>query len=403
MKILVLNCGSSSIKFRLYHMPGEDLLVQGLIENIGDKLSTISYKIYKKNKLKFDEKENKQIINHDTGINRILDLLLDYRYNIIKDYREIDAIGHRVVHGGEEYSKPVILDDHVQSTIKNCYEMAPLHNPANYAGIEATLNVFSQDTKHVVVFDTAYHQSLSPEAFLYPLPMSYYKKYGVRKYGFHGISHQYLVSEAARLLARPESDMKIICCHLGNGASITAVDKGVSVDTSMGMTPLEGLMMGTRSGDLDPGIIMHMMQTHHLSVNEISRILNQESGLLAISEISNDLRDIEQAVAQGNSRALLAMKMYTRRIVKYIGAYAALMNGLDLIIFSAGVGENSSLVREKVVENLGYLGVKLDTKLNLHINKERPIISTIDSKIKIMVIPTNEEIMIARECYSLLN
>ncbi|NLY81592.1 MAG: acetate kinase [Clostridiales bacterium] len=396
MKILVINCGSSSLKYQVIDMPNEKLLCKGLVERIGMKGSVITHTLVG------DEKVRTEIPmkNHMDAISNVLDAVKDPEYGVVKDLNEIAAVGHRVVHAGEKYSKSVLIDEDVVKTLEDCIELAPLHNPPNILGINACKDLMS-NTPMVGVFDTAFHQTMPPEAYIYAIPYEMYEKYGVRRYGFHGTSHRYVAERASKMLNVDLDDLKLITCHLGNGASVTAIKRGKSIDTSMGFTPLEGLVMGTRSGDIDPAIVTYIREKKNLPEGETNKILNNESGVLGISGISSDFRDLEAAVAEGNERAQLALKVFAHRVRFYIGAYIAEMNGVDAIIFTAGVGENDLGIRDLVCNDLGNLGIKLDVFKNKIKGKES-IISREDSRVKILLIPTNEELMIAKDTYEIV-
>lgn len=391
MKILVLNCGSSSVKYQLFDMTDESVLAKGIVERIGMDDAILTHRPCNGEKVRHVQ----TILEHTAAIKVVLKALTHPEYGVIEDIKEIDAVGHRVVHGGEKFSDSVIINHEVKTAIEEYIELAPLHNPPNLKGILAAENVLP-DVPQVAVFDTAFHATLAPYAYLYGLPYTLYQRYKIRRYGFHGTSHKFVAFRAAELMQTDITALKIITCHLGNGASITAVKGGKSVDTSMGFTPLEGLIMGTRSGDIDPAIIPFVMAKEELSIGEVDAMLNKHSGVMGVSGVSSDMRDIEEQIAADNKRAQLAHDMYTYRITKYIGAYAAVMNGVDVIVFTAGIGENGPMQREAICRNLGYLGVEIDTKQNDVKGKEREI-STPFSKVKVWVIPTNEELMIARE------
>ncbi|SFG43255.1 acetate kinase [Sporolactobacillus nakayamae] len=386
--ILAINAGSSSLKFQLLDMPAEHLVTKGSVERIGlsDSIFTISVNGEK-------QQEIASISDHEVAVRILLDKLTDLK--IVRSLKEIEGIGHRVVHGGEAFDDSALVTDDVIKKIDDLSELAPLHNPANLVGIRAFRDVLP-NVPEVVVFDTAFHQSMENEAFLYSLPYEYYEKYGIRKYGFHGTSHKYVAYRAAELLKRPIEELRLITCHLGNGASITAVRGGKSIDTSMGFTPLAGLTMGTRSGDVDPALIPFIMDKTGMNANEVINVLNKKSGLLGLSGFSSDLRDIEKEAKRGNKRAKLAINVFVERIQKYIGSFAAKMNGVDAIIFTAGIGEHSSEVRGQVLNGLGFMGIDWDADQN-KINGQETFINTDKSKVKIMVIPTNEEVMIARD------
>ena len=392
MKILVLNCGSSSVKYKLIDTTTEKTLAEGGVEKIG----------LNDGFLKFKKENGEKVIielgnvDHNGAVRAVLNLLTSPDNGVIKSYSEIDAVGHRVVHGAEKFNKSVLITPEVIEQVKACYDLAPLHNPANITGIEA-IEAILPGVPQVAVFDTAFHQTMPPKSFMYPLPYKYYIEDGVRRYGFHGTSHRYVSQRAAEILGVNIKETKMITCHVGNGGSITAIVGGKSVDTSMGLTPTEGLMMGTRVGDVDPGAITYLMLKHKLSAADIQKIINKESGVLGISEISSDMREIEQAIAAGNPNAKLALDMYEQRITKYIGAYAAEMGGVDIIVFTGGVGENQTGTRWNVCAPLGFMGVKIDKDVNAQTRGAEAIISTPDSKVTVMVIPTDEELMIARD------
>ena len=396
MKVLVINCGSSSLKFQLIDSETEDVLAKGLCERIAIDGSRLVYQPKGGEKTKTES----PMPSHTEAISLVLHALTDPETGVIKDMTEIDAVGHRIVHGGESFSKATVLNDEVIEAIEACSDLAPLHNPANLIGINACKELMP-DTPMVAVFDTAFHQTMPKEAYLYGLPKEYYEKYKVRRYGFHGTSHSYVSKKAAELLGKPYDQVKTIVCHLGNGASCCAVKYGKSVDTSMGLTPLEGLIMGTRSGDIDPAIIEFIAKKENLSIGEIMDVLNKKSGVLGISGYTSDFMDLERDSLAEKPEALLTMKVFAYRVAKYIGAYTAAMNGVDAIAFTAGLGENNKYVREDICAYLGYLGVKLDPELNAK-RGEDLIVSTPDSKTAIMVIPTNEELAIARETVALV-
>ncbi|OAB44320.1 acetate/propionate family kinase [Paenibacillus glacialis] len=398
MNILVINSGSSSLKYQLYDMRDESVLAKGLVERIGMDSSILTHKPTGGQEVT----QVNEILEHNTAIRKVLSLLTDPEHGVIKSVDEIEAVGHRVVHGGESFKTSAIVDGQAKSEIRRLFDLAPLHNPAAMMGITATENNMP-GVPQVVVFDTAFHQAMPEKAYLYAIPKVLYNKYKVRRYGFHGTSHEYVSQVAAEFLGIAIEDLKIITCHIGNGGSLTAVQGGKSIDTSMGMTPLEGLMMGTRSGDLDPAIVPFVMNKEELTVNEVNSMLNKHSGLLAISGISSDMREITDGMANGDTNCTLAFEMYEYRLRKYIGSYAAAMNGVDVIVFTAGVGENSVVVREKVCENLTYLGVEIDDALNAIRSGEPRLISTSDSKVKVLVVPTNEELVIARDTYRIVN
>ena len=397
MKVLVLNCGSSSLKYQLIDMENEAVLCVGLVERIG-----IEGSILKQEK---DGVEGKYIVeqpmkNHEEAIKLVLDAVVDPTYGGVKDIKEVEAVGHRVVHAGEKFATSVVINDEVEAALKECIELAPLHNPANIMGIDACKAILP-GVPMVAVFDTAFHQTMPKKSYLYGLPNELYTKYGVRRYGFHGTSHKYVSQRAAAMLGKNVEDVKIITCHLGNGASISAVDGGKCVDTSMGFTPLEGLIMGTRCGDIDAAIIPFLMRKENLNADQIDALMNKQSGVYGMTGISSDFRDIEDAAANGDEKAQVALDAYAQRVKKYIGSYAAEMNGVDAVVFTAGVGENGIDMREAIASNMEFLGMKLDKEANKVRGKER-VISTEDSKVKILLIPTNEELMIARDTVELV-
>ncbi|SEM44079.1 acetate kinase [Terribacillus saccharophilus] len=386
--ILAINAGSSSLKFQLIHMPEEDVKAVGLVERIGlnDSIFTIKFNGEK-------DETTKDIENHEEAVKMLLEKLTST--GVISSLDEIDGVGHRVVHGGEKFSDSVLITDQVMEEIAEVSELAPLHNPANLTGIRAFKEILP-NIPAVAVFDTAFHQTMPPESYLYSLPYEYYEKYGIRKYGFHGTSHQYVSQRAAELMDRPVEQLRLISCHLGNGASIAAIEGGKSVDTSMGFTPLAGVTMGTRSGNIDPALIPFIMRKTGKTADEVLHVLNKESGMLALSGFSSDLRDIESKSEAGDERAELALDVFAERIHKYLGSYAARMSGVDAIIFTAGVGENSTAVRERVLKGLEFMGVYYDPSLNNVRGKEQ-FLTYPHSPVKVIVIPTNEEVMIARD------
>ena len=397
MKILVLNCGSSSIKYALYNMDDKSVMTSGGAERVGLDGAFV--------KVKLPNGEKKTVMHdipeHTEGVKFIFSLLTDPEIGVIKDLNEIDAVGHRMVHGGEKFNKSVVLTDEVLKTFEECIDLAPLHNPANLKGVKAVSELMP-GLPQVGVFDTAFHQTMPAHSYLYAIPYELYEKYGVRRYGFHGTSHRYVSKRVCDFLGVNPADKKVITCHIGNGGSIAAVDGGKCVDTSMGLTPLEGLMMGTRSGDIDGGAITFLEKKLGLDADGMSNLLNKKSGVLGITGISSDMREIESANDEGNERAKLALDMYSYRIKKYVGAYAAAMGGCDIIVFTAGVGENQASMREDVCKNMEYMGVRLDVEKNKTIRGEEAIISTPDSKVTVCVIPTDEELMIATDTMNLL-
>ena len=396
MNILVINCGSSSLKYQLINSDTEAVLAKGLCERIGIDGSLLTHTPAGKDKVKIET----PMPNHTTAIQLVINALTDAGHGVIKSLDEIGAVGHRVVHGGEKFASSVVINDEVMKAIEECNDLAPLHNPANLIGINSCKEIMP-NVPMVAVFDTAFHQTMPEKAYLYGLPYEYYEKYKVRRYGFHGTSHDYVSARAAEILGKKREDMKIIVCHLGNGASISAVDHGKCVDTSMGLTPLEGLIMGTRSGDMDPAIMEYIAKKENLDMAGVMNVLNKKSGVLGISGVSSDFRDLEEAAAAGNERAAKALAAYNYRVVKYIGAYVAAMDGVDAIVFTAGLGENGKSMRKAVCEHLTYLGIEIDDAANSVRGKDI-VISTPNSKVQVMVIPTNEELAIARETLALV-
>ena len=397
MKVLVINCGSSSLKYQVLQMESETLLCKGLVERIGIEGSVLKHEKIGQDKfvLEVPMKDHKDAIGH------VLDAIVDADHGIAASMAEIEAVGHRVVHAGEKYACSVKITEAVMDALEECTELAPLHNPPNILGIRACQELMPT-TPMVAVFDTAFHQTMPAESYIYAIPYEYYENYKVRRYGFHGTSHKYVAERAAALLGKPLDETKIITCHLGNGASVAAIKGGKCIDTSMGFTPLEGLVMGTRSGDIDPAIVTYMRQKENLPQGEMNNILNKKSGILGISGISSDFRDVEAAAAEGNYRAQLAEKVFAHKVRHYIGAYFAELNGCDAIVFTAGVGENDINMRDVICNDLDALGVNLDLVKNKVRGKET-IISADDSKVKVMLIPTNEELMIARDTVALAN
>lgn len=396
MKILVLNCGSSSLKYQLFDMENESVLAKGLCERIAIEGSLIKHQATGKEEFMLEA----PMSDHNDAISQVIDALLDKEHGVITNISEINAVGHRVVHGGESFVSSVIIDEKVKAAISECAEIAPLHNPPNLMGIEACEKLMGQ-TPQIAVFDTAFHQTMPRKAYLYAIPYELYEKYKIRKYGFHGTSHKYVSSRAADVLKRPIEELKIITCHLGNGASVCAVDGGKSIDTSMGFTPLEGLVMGTRSGDIDPAAISYIMEKENKTVKEVENILNKKSGVLGVSGVSSDFRDIEKAAKDGNERAAAALEQFYYRVAKYIGEYAASMNGVDAVVFTAGLGENSVAARENICSYLGYLGLEVDSEKNNCRGKEVDF-ATDKSKVRALAVPTNEELVIARDAKELL-
>ena len=396
MKVLVINCGSSSLKYQLIDMETENSLAQGLVERIGIEGSVLTQKVEGKDKYIVKTPMN----IHKEAIEIVLKALVDGEHGVIKSMDEITAVGHRVVHGGEKYASSVLITEEVKKSIEECYKLAPLHNPPNMIGIEACEELMP-NTPMVAVFDTAFHQTMPKEAFLYALPYELYSENGIRKYGFHGTSHMYVSNKVAEVMGKDIKDLKIVTCHLGNGASLCAVKNGVSIDTTMGFTPLDGIVMGTRSGSIDPAIVLYLINELKYSTEDVNTLLNKKSGVLGISGVSSDFRDIEDAAAKGDERAILALDIYHYRIRTQIGAYAAAMGGVDAIVFTAGVGENGPETREACLEGLEFLGVKVDKEKNNVRGKVREI-STEDSTVKAFVIPTNEELVIARDTKNLV-
>ena len=394
MVILVLNCGSSSLKYQLLDMKNEevyDLLAKGIVERIGLEVGCVKHQATGKEKFV----REMPIADHTVGIQAVLDALLDKEFGVLATLEDIEAVGHRVVHGAEEFVCSQLITDKVVNQIEKCVDLAPLHNPANLLGIKAVTAVLPS-VPQVAVFDTAFHQSMPSYAYMYALPYEYYDKYRIRRYGFHGTSHKYVSQKGAKFAGLELNNSKIITCHLGNGSSIAAVVNGKSIDTSMGFTPLEGLIMGTRCGNLDPDVVTYLQEKEGLSASEMSQILNKKSGFMGLSQVSSDARDLDEAANEGNAKAKLTLKKLTYDVTKYIGSYAAAMNGVDLIVFTGGIGENNSRLRRRVCENLTYLGVKFDYEANT-VRGVDTIISLPDSKVKVALITTNEELMIARD------
>ena len=396
MKVLVINCGSSSLKYQVLDMTTEALLCKGLVERIGMDGAVITHE-----KIGMDKVVNETPMeDHKAAIALVLEAIQDSEHGVVESMDEIGAVGHRVVHAGEKYASSVLITDDVIKALEECIDLAPLHNPPNLLGIAACQELMP-GTPMVGVFDTAFHQTMPPESYIYALPYEYYEKYGVRRYGFHGTSHKYVAQRTAEMLNVNLDDLKIITCHLGNGASVSAIKRGKCIATSMGFTPLEGLIMGTRSGDIDPAIVEFIADKEGITVQEVNTILNKKSGILGISGISSDMRDVLEAAEEGNERAMLALKAFAHRVRLYIGAYIAEMNGVDAIVFTAGVGENSIPMRDIICNDLGNLGIKLDVVKNKVRGKEL-IISRDDSPVKVLLIPTNEELMIARDTYDIV-
>lgn len=400
MKILIINAGSSSLKYQLIDMDNENVLAKGNAERIGIKDSLLTHEVMGKEKFKISKNFN----DHTEAIKEVIKTLISADKGVITDMSEIGAVGHRVVHGGERFKESVLIDDEVMDAIRANIDLAPLHNPANIMGIEACMKIMP-GVPMSAVFDTAFHQTMPREAFLYAIPYESYLKHGIRRYGFHGTSHKYVSLRAAQILNRPIEELKIVTCHLGNGSSIAAVKHGKSIDTSMGFTPLDGLPMGTRSGSIDPTIVSYLMEKEDLTIDETSEYLNKQSGVLGISGVSSDFRDLADAAADNVERAKLALEVFNYQVKKYIGEYAAAMGGIDCVVFTAGIGENTPAIREESCQGLEFLGIKVDPVKNnskeIQTSKEG-IVSTDDTPVKVLVVPTNEELMIARETINLL-
>ncbi|GAA0086169.1 acetate kinase [Clostridium sp. CTA-7] len=397
MKTLVINCGSSSLKYQLIDMSTEESLVQGLVERIGIDGSILTQKVEGKDKYIIKE----SMPNHKAAIKLVLEALVNKEHGVIESMDEISSVGHRVVHGGEKYSESVVIDDKVLDSIRDCISLAPLHNPPNIVGIEACRELMP-NTPMVAVFDTAFHQTMPKEAYICPLPYELYEKYGIRKYGFHGTSHKYVSEKVAEVMGKDIKDLKIITCHLGNGCSLAAVKGGKSIDTSMGFTPLAGVMMGTRSGNIDPSVISFLVENQGYNIKEIGDLLNKKSGVLGISGVSSDFRDVISAAENGNERAKLALDIFHYKVRAQIASYAGIMGGVDVIVFTAGIGENSSLTRKECLRGLEFLGFTINDEKN-SIRGEIQEISNEESKVKVYEIPTNEELMIARDTFKLVN
>ena len=399
MKILVINAGSSSLKYQLIDMDNEELLAKGLCERIGIG-GHLKHTPLVGGKSVFDE--DIDLPTHTEAIAAVLDKLTSAEYGVVSSMAEIGAVGHRVVHGGESFASSVLITDEVMKAIEDCIPFAPLHNPANITGINACKAVMGADVPQVAVFDTAFHQTMPAKAFTYAIPYNYYEDEKIRRYGFHGTSHRYVSARAAEMLGKPIEELKLVSCHMGNGSSICAVMNGKSVDTSMGFTPLVGLPMGTRCGQIDPGALQFIMNKYNLNIDEMLNILNKKSGVLGVSGVSSDFRDLDNAAAEGNERARLALDMFNYWVAKTVGGYVAAMNGVDAVIFTAGVGENSASTRAGICEYLGYLGCQIDAEANKK-RGEDMVISTADSRVKLLVIPTNEELVIARDTKELVS
>lgn len=397
MIVLVINAGSSSLKYQLYNMKDESVLASGRVERIGMDSSIVTHEPPGKPEVR----DVSEILDHVTAVKRVIDMLTHPEYGAVASMSEIQAVGHRVVHGGEVFQSSVLVTPDVKLEIRKLFDLAPLHNPAHMMGITA-VEANMPNVPQVLVFDTAFHQSMPNTSYLYPIPTVLYSRHKIRRYGFHGTSHQYVSQQGAELLGQPLESLKMVSCHIGNGASCTAILDGKSLDTSMGMTPLEGLMMGTRSGDIDPAIVPFVMNKEELTLNEVNSMLNKHSGMLAVSGISSDMREVVDAMEEGDRKAKLAFDMYTYRVRKYIGSYAAAMNGVDVLVFTAGVGENSAALRKAVCDGITFLGVELDEALNAERSKVARVISTEASRVKVLVVPTNEELLIARDTYTIV-
>jgi len=398
MKILVLNCGSSSIKFQLWDMSIPACQAAGVAEKVGLKGSFLTLKKENGDKVRFEG----EILDHVSGIEYILGVLTSKKHGMLKSLEELDAVGHRVTHGGEFFKESAFIDDEALEKIVSCNDLAPLHNPANVKGVNAMAQLLP-GVKQVAVFDTAFHQTMPDHAYMYAIPYSLYSKYKIRRYGFHGTSHSYIAKEACKALDVDIADQKIITCHLGNGASMCAIDGGKSVDTTMGFTPIEGLIMGTRCGDLDIGVVNFVMDKEELERSSLNTVFNKQSGMMGISGVSSDMREIHAAANSGNERAKLSLEMYTYRVKKYIGSYIAALGGCDVLIFSGGIGENNPLMRKTICENMQYLGLEVSDELNDELRGELQVISSEKSKIKVIVVPTNEELVIAQDTLSIVS
>ncbi|MGI6588011.1 MAG: acetate kinase [Peptococcia bacterium] len=395
MKVLVINCGSSSLKYQLFDMENEQVMTKGLVERIGLPGSVLNHQVGDKKKV-----IEAEIPNHEKAVSLVMEAIVNPEYGVLKSMNEISAIGHRVLHAGEDYSDSVLMSENVMKSIRKNIELGPLHNPHNITGIEVCERLMP-GVPQVCVFDTAFHQTMPKKACLYGIPYEYYQKYKIRKYGFHGTSHRFVSAQAAKFLGRSTEGFKVITCHLGNGSSISAVKDGKCVDTTMGLTPLEGLMMGTRSGDLDPTVVTFLMKKEGWSCDEANEFLNKKCGVLGFSGVSSDFRDVEAAAQKGNKRAELALDRFAYVVKKYIGAYVAVLNGADALVFTAGLGENSASMREKICQDLNYLGIEIDAEKN-KVRGQEALISSDTAKTKVLVIPTNEELMIARDTYEIV-
>ncbi len=400
MIILVLNCGSSSIKYQLFDMGDKnkaEVVAKGIVERIGFTDAVISHLPAGKDRYKHIA----PVMDHTTGINLIMEALVHKEHGVIDNIQEIVAVGHRVVQGGEKYKESVLITKEVIRDIEACIELAPLHNPANLKGI-ISVDSLLPGIPQIAVFDTSFHQTMPPHAYMYAIPREYYEKYGIRKYGYHGTSHKYVSKRASEIMGMDTRQLKVVSCHLGNGASVTAIERGKSLDTSMGFTPVDGLIMGTRTGDIDPGVLLFLADKEHLSLKGISNLINKRSGMVGISEISSDMRDLELAYYEGNERANLALTMYAYRVKKFIGAYAAIMNGLDCVIFTGGIGENDFNIRRMICQNMEYLGLEFDEPMNHGVKGEDRVISKPDSRVTALVVKTNEELVIATDTYKII-
>ncbi len=398
MKIIVLNCGSSSIKYQLFEMPSQNVIAKGLVDKIGLKGAGIKHEMEDGTKASITG----EILDHKQGIEYLFGILISKKYGCMDNLEEIEAVGHRVVHAGEKYGGSVRINEQVIQALEDTIDLAPLHNPPNLDGIYA-ITALLPEVAQVGVFDTAFHQTMPAYSYLYGVPYSLYEKHGVRRYGFHGSSHKFVSKKAATLLGENIEDINIITCHLGNGASVAAIQKGKSLDTSMGMTPIEGLIMGTRSGDLDIGALFHIIKKEEITLSTANTLINKFSGMLGVSGVSSDMRDVENAAEEGNERAKLALKMYQYRVRKYIGAYAAAMGGVDAIVFTGGIGENDWVTRQEAMRGLEFMGAELDLDINTNLRGKETIISKADSRVKVMLIPTNEELVIASDTYSIID
>ncbi len=396
MNVLVLNCGSSSVKYKLFQMPEGKVLAQGGVEKLGLADSFLKFKLPSGEKVTLE----KDMPEHTVAIDFILKTITGSEYGCIKSLSEIDAVGHRLVHGGDKFSESVVITDEVVENVKKCIDLAPLHNPSTLKGVAAVTELIP-GVPQVGVFDTAFPQTMPQRAFMYALPYEYYEKYGVRRYGFHGTSHRFVSKRACEFLGIDYNKARIITAHIGNGASMCAIKDGKCIDTTMGLTPTEGLMMGTRVGDVDPGALVFIGEKEGLSMAQLSEVINKKSGVLGVSGVSSDMREIEDAIAQGNERAKLALEMYDYRIKKYVGAFTAAMGGLDVLVFTGGVGENQTTTREYVCEDMQYMGIEIDKELNAKIHGDEALLSTKESKVKVVVIPTDEELMIALDTVAL--